>query len=342
MKTDAEVAIVGAGPIGIEMAVALKKAGISCVQVDAGQVGHTVSWFAPGTRFFSSNERIAIAGVPLQTVGQEKASREEYLAYLRAVVQQFALEIRTYEAVVNIERVDGGFCLTTRSGAGEKTYTVNKIVLATGGTARPRMLGIPGEDLPHVSHYFQDPHTYFGKRVLIVGGRNSAIEAALRCHRVGARVSISYRHEKLDAKDIKYWLFPEVDSLVKAGMIGGYMPTTPVRITPAAVTLRDAGGATQEVAADFVLLLVGYEADMTLAKLAGIELRDAGQRPVYNAETMETNVPGIFVAGTAIAGTQERYRVFIENAHAHVARIVAALTGERVAEKLAVFEMPES
>jgi thioredoxin reductase (NADPH) len=342
MELTAEVAIVGAGPIGIEMAVALKKAGISYVHLDASQVGHTISWFAPGTHFFSSSERIAIAGVPLHTADQAKATREEYLAYLRSVVQQFGLVIRTYEQVVNIERMEGAFCLSTRSAAGTRTYTVNKIVLATGGTARPRMLGIPGEDLPHVSHYFQDPHTYFGKRVLIVGGRNSAIEAALRCHRVGAQVAISYRHEKLDPKDIKYWLFPEVDSLVNAGTILAYMPTVPVRITPTAVTLRNTNGETVEVPADFVLLLVGYEADMTLARVAGIELREAGQRPVFNAETMETNVPGVFVAGTAIAGTQERFRVFIENAHVHVERILAALTGGKVTEKAEKFEMPES
>src|SRR3954449_4907725 len=152
-----DVAIVGAGPIGIELAVALKRSGVESVHFDAKQIGYTISWFAPQTKFFSSNERIAIAGVPLQTTDQGKATREEYLAYLRGVVQQFDLQINTYEPVVGIERDDDSFLLTTRPPGGERTYRVGKLILATGGTDHPRRLNIPGENLPHVSAYFQDP-----------------------------------------------------------------------------------------------------------------------------------------------------------------------------------------
>ncbi len=219
---------------------------------------------------------------------------------------------------------------------------VKRLILATGGTARPRLLNISGEELPHVSHYFQDPHMYFLKRILIVGGRNSAIEAAIRCYRVGAKVSISYRHEKFDPKDIKYWLFPEMEWLAKSGKIEAHLGTHPTKITHAAVTLQHADGRTGLVPADFVLLLVGYEADMTLARLAGIQLADPGQKPAFNPDTMETNIPGLYIAGTAIAGTQERYRVFIENAHIHVARIVAALTGQRPPVSPALPAQPES
>jgi thioredoxin reductase (NADPH) len=180
MNEQADVGIVGAGPIGIELAVALKKAGVSMLQFDARQVGYTISWFAPQTRFFSSNERIAIAGVPLYTMDQSKCTREEYLAYLRGIVEQFNLDIRTYEPVVKVTRAEEGFELTTAPAAGERKYRVRRLVLAAGGTAKPRRLHIPGEDLPHVSHYFQDPHRYFRKRLLVVGGRNSAVEAALR------------------------------------------------------------------------------------------------------------------------------------------------------------------
>src|SRR4051812_3124573 len=197
---DSDVAIVGAGPIGLEMAIALKRAGVKYLQFDAEQVGYTVSWFAPQTRFFSSNERIAIAGVPLMTADQSKSTREEYLAYLRRIVVEFDLKVNTYEPVVGIDRAQGGgFVLTTDAPQGKMQYRVNKVVLATGGTARPRMLGIEGEDLPHVSHYFRDPHLYFRKRVLIVGGKNSAVEAALRCYNAGAsEVAISYRGEKFN------------------------------------------------------------------------------------------------------------------------------------------------
>jgi thioredoxin reductase (NADPH) len=340
-----DVAVIGAGPIGLELAVALKHAGFDYLHFDAKQIGYTVSWFAPQTRFFSSNERIAIAGVPLQTPDGGKCTREQYLTYLRTVVQQFDLKVRTYEPVVSIERVsvDGGFTLTTRPAAGEKRYRANRVVLVTGGTDRPRRLNIPGEDLPHVSHYFDDPHKYFRKRLLIVGGKNSAVEAALRCHNAGAHVSLSYRRPKLPAKSIKYWLLPEINGLIESGRITAYLGTVPTEITPARVRLEpwtDPTAAAHpgfsflnpeprslNAPADFVLLLVGYEADMSLARMAGIELRGDSYAPTFDERTMETNVPGVFVAGTAVAGTQDRYRIFIENCHVHVDRIVAALTG---------------
>jgi thioredoxin reductase (NADPH) len=328
MENQAHVGIVGAGPIGLELAVALKKAGLSTLHFDSRQIGHTISWFAPQTRFFSSNDRIAIAGVPLQTADQSKASREEYLAYLRSIVEQFDLNVRTFESVVRIDRGAEQFVLTTLAAAGEKTYRVSKLVLCTGGTERPRRLNIPGEDLPHVSHYFQDPHPFFRKQLLIVGGKNSAVEAALRCHRAGSFVTMSYRREKLEPSSIKYWLMPEISGLLESGKIKGHFNTTLARIEPGVVTLARAGGESFDVNADFVLLLVGYEADMSLCKLAGVELEGPCQAPCFDARTMQTNVPGIFVAGTAVGGTQDRYRVFIENCHVHVQRIVAALTGK--------------
>ena len=338
---DADVGVVGAGPLGLELAVALKRAGISYVQWEAGQIGSTMQWWAPGTRWFSSAERIAIAGVPLETAFQEKTTREEYLAYLRGIMGQFGLVVRTYERVMTITRpgdatskgvtADSGFIVRTERRGAACDTCVRRLVLVTGGTARPKLLGIPGEDLPHVSHYFQDPHTYFGQKLLIVGGRNSAAEAALRCHRAGADVAFSYRRAGLDAKDIKYWLFPELETLLKIGKIRGHFSTVPVEITPGAVRLRRVlDGAESLVEADFVLLMTGYAADMELFRQAGVELSADRQRPAYSEATMETNVPGLYVAGTAVAGTQEKYRVFLENCHVHVTRIVAALQGRAV------------
>src|SRR3954469_13186117 len=197
-----DVIIVGAGPIGLEMAVALKRAGVDYLHLEAKQVGYTISWFAPQTRFFSSNERIAIAGAPLQTPDGGKCTREQYLTYLRSVVEQFDLQVHTYEPVTNITRFgdDDGFELTTRHAAGPRKYRCRKLILATGGTDHPRKMNVPGEDLPHVDHYFTAPHLYFSKRLPIVGGKNSAVEAALRCHNAGADVAISYRRERLPEK----------------------------------------------------------------------------------------------------------------------------------------------
>jgi len=381
-KTD--VAIVGAGPIGLEMAAALKRRGISYLHFDARQIGYTISWFAPQTRFFSSNERIAIAGLPLETPDQSKSTREQYLTYLRSVVRLFDLQVRTYEPVIGIERGGGEFLLTTNPAGGGKQIRAARLILATGGTDQPRRLGIEGEDLPHVSHYFQDPHLYFNRRLLIVGGKNSAVEAALRCHYAGAKVAISYRRGELDARSIKYWLMPEISSLIKEGKIEGHFGTTLARIgegevevekvrhegeerdkgtegVATATKLRDKGageerhegtkarrhegverGERKIVAVDSVLLLTGYVADVSLLRMAGVELVGECQSPRYDPRTMETNVPGLYVAGTATGGTQEKYTLFIENCHVHAERILAAITGAAPPEAPPPLERPES
>jgi thioredoxin reductase (NADPH) len=339
LRTD--VVVVGAGPIGIELAVALKRAGVEYLHFDARQIGYTISWFAPQTRFFSSNERIAIAGVPLQTADQFKATREEYLAYLRGVVEQFDLEVQTYCRVLGIHRGDGEFLVSFQSNGRRGRCRARRIVFCTGGTDHPRRLNIPGEDLPHVSHYFKDPHMYFRKRLLVVGGKNSAVETALRCHHAGANVSISYRRQQLDPRSIKYWLLPEINGLIAEGRIPAYFNGVPTEITPSKVKIKT-GDRTIDVDTDFVLLQIGYQQDTTLLEQAGIELRGDCHAPVFDERTMETSVPGIYVAGTAVAGTQDKYRLFIENCHVHVGRIVSALTGSAPPPTPAPVAAPET
>ena len=344
--------IVGAGPIGIELAVALKRAGAPYLHVDAGAVGETMSWWAPGTKFFSSPERIGIAGVPLAVPGQEKATREQYLDYLLAVVRQFGLAIETHTRVESLRPLDepdgdgARFELTLRGLAGERAVRARSVVLAIGDMHRPRLLGVPGEDLPHVSHFLDDPRVYYGKRVLIVGGKNSAVEAAIRLYRAGVDVAISYRRDAF-SKRVKYWLRPELEYLIKRGSIGFHPNTVPTRIEPGRVTLAptDEEGVPLEAAAgngsaraadaarvdaDLVLLLTGYEQDTTLFEQAGVELVGDNRAPRHDEGTMETNAPGLYVAGTAAAGTQVGgVTVFIETAHVHCDRIAAHLLGRR-------------
>lgn len=368
-----EVVVVGAGPIGIELAVALRRVGIDYAHLDAGAIGSTLEWWAPGTKFFSSPERIAIAGVPLPSLEQEKATREEYLAYLRQVVQTFGLHITQYERVTDIRREGEVFVLrsvrnrgrhtppevtpeppeppespkgTKESGAPERIWRARRIVLAIGDMHRAHRIGIPGEDLPHVSHYFEEPHRYFGQRVVIVGGKNSAVEAAIRLHRVGAEVTISYRQPEFSER-VKYWLRPELLYLIKQKQIGFEPGTVPVRITEEGVAVRPTdGGEERLLPADFVLLLTGYEQDTTLFERAGVELVGPGRAPKHHPRTMETNVPGVFVAGTASAGTQiGGVKVFIETSHVHVRRIMSAITGEPADDaslETPEFSLPES
>jgi thioredoxin reductase (NADPH) len=347
-----EVAIVGAGPIGIELAVAFKRAGVSHVHFEAKQVGQTVSWWAPQTRWFSSNDRIAIAGVPLVTPDQNKSTREQYLAYLRQVVTQFDLPLRLYEPVTHIaRRSDGRYDITSHPRTGPTHTIVKRIVLCTGGTDRPRKLNIHGEDMPFVSSYFNEPHTYFRQRLLIIGGRNSAVEAALRCHHAGAKVILSYRQPQLPEKSIKYWLMPEIKGLIQSGAIDAHFETVPTKIEPGRVTLqklRDGQPVRNfDVPCDFVLKQIGYEQDHALLKLAGIELVGPDRAPRFDPATMETNQPGIYVAGTAVGGTQTSYKLFLENCHEHVAKITQAITGRAIdvgalASETLIAAQPES
>jgi thioredoxin reductase (NADPH) len=321
------VAVIGAGPIGLELAVALVRANIDYVQFDAKQIGATMQWYPQEMVFHSNAERLAIAGVPIQVPDQQKIKREEFLAYLRAVVLQFGLEVNTYERVLDARRVEGGFELHTNRG----TYLVDNVVVAIGAMHAPKLMNVPGEDLPHVSHYFHDPHTYFNQQLLIVGGRNSAIEAAVRCQRAGAHVTLSYRRDDFDATSVKFWLLPEIRSMMRDGRVRFLPQTSVVEIRERNVVLeelnRPEGERRSEIAADFVLALTGYRQDTTLFEQLGVDLQGDDRRPRYDETTMETNVPGVFVAGTAIAGSPvERVRIIVEDCHVHVDRILARLT----------------
>jgi thioredoxin reductase (NADPH) len=352
-----DVAIIGAGPIGLELAACLKRAGVDYIHFDSRQIGYTLTWWPRNTSFFSTTERLAIAGVPIQDNHQQRITGEDYLAYLRGVIEQLDLRINTYEPVIAIERsgdlaaentddlqidpfsvrsvrsVADPFILITRPLTGERRYLCRRVVLAVGDMHWPNRLGIPGEDLPHVAHYFRDPHDYFRRRLLIVGGKNSAAEAALRCWRAGARVTVSYRRTRFDQQRVKHWLLPDIEAQIEAGTIGFLPETTPVEIAPAHVVLmptpdgRLNGGAPILHATDFVLLNTGFRGDQSLLRMAGVELRGENRVPVFEPATMETNVPGVYLAGTVAAGVQQRYTLFIENCHEHAGKIVQAITG---------------
>jgi len=328
-----DVAIVGAGPIGLEVQHELRRAGVSdIVHVDKDAIGSTVYGYPREVTFFSSTDRIAICGVPIQTPGQRKCTREEYLAYLRSVVAARGLLVRTFEEVQDIGGTDGDFFLRTSRGEAR----ARKVVLATGDMARPRRLGVEGEDLPHVRHRFVDPHPFFRRRVLVVGGKNSAVEAALRCWHAGADVAMSYRRDAFDEKAVKYWILPELKGRIHRGEIECRYSTVPVRFEPGRAVLDDGS----PVEADFVLVLIGFEADPRLFRMAGVTLD--GTRPRFDEQTMETDVKGVFVAGTASAGAQQTYTLFIENCHIHARRIAAALTGQPPPPRPPPLTVPES
>jgi thioredoxin reductase (NADPH) len=330
-----DVAIIGAGPIGLEVAVCLKQAGLNIVHFDAKQIGYTMSWWPRNTPFFSTTEQLAIAGIPIQNNHQQRITGEDYLAYLRGIVEQFDLRINTYEPVLSINRTPEGFAIEAMRAGTIRHYRAKRVVLAVGDMTYANQLGISGEDLPHVSHYFRDPHDYFRKRLLIVGGKNSAAEAALRCWRAGAQVTLSYRRAHFDERKVKHWLLPDLEAQIEAGTIGFLPETTPVAIMPERVHLMPTvDGQLVESAepieweTDFVLLNTGFHGDQRLLEMAGVELVGENRVPNFDAETMETNVPDLYLAGTVAAGVQQRYTLFIENCHEHAGKITAAITGQ--------------
>jgi thioredoxin reductase (NADPH) len=332
--TETDIAIIGAGPVGIELAIALHRAGANYLLIEAKQIGHAFSQWPPSTHFYSTPEHVALAGIPVHNQDQLPISGEQYLAYLRTLVEMFDLNLRLYEPVIDIKRSATGFELRTNPLTGPKAYRTRNVILASGGMAGPRMLNIPGEDLPHVTHYFPGPHPYFRTRVLIVGGRNSAIESALRCWRAGARVTISYRRPEFEFDIIKPHLGMDMGDRLRKGEIEFLPSTIPVKITPSHVVLAAAhDGVTPDNKSiqhetDFVILATGFVADMSLFEKAGVSLVGGGQVPLFDETTMETDVPGLYVAGTAAAGTQSRFTTFISTSHDHVGKIVKALTGK--------------
>ena len=332
-KQTVQVAIVGAGPTGVELAVALTRAGVDFLLFDAGQVGHTIAWWPKHTRFYSTSERIAMPGLPLTIFDQQHPTNDQYLAYLRSVVQQFNIPVQAYEPVERVEKLaDDTFLITTTHKGEQRQYQARFVVLATGGMAQPRLLNIPGENLPHVSHYLHDPHDYFQQELLVVGGRNSAVEYALRCWRAGAKVTLSYRKTELPVKSIKPALMQDLETVVREGKIKFLPGTIPVEINTQSVKLAETdpyGQAIQEreqnLPFDFVLLCTGYQADVRLFQQLGVILQGVEQAPKHNPETMETNINGVFVLGTAVGGTQSKFTHFIETSHAHVPKILQAI-----------------
>ena len=328
-----DLIIIGAGPIGIALAIGARQARLSMRHFDKGQLGQTITQFPRQMQFFSSNDRISLSGVPIQTADQGKCSREEYLAYLRMLVVQFGLKLETFSTVTAVNKVDGGYTVRVVHQGKIEIVSARRIVFVTGGTAKVRTLEVDGVEMDHVAHHFSDPHRYFQKNVMIIGGKNSAIEAALKCHHSFASVSICYRQKAFSSASIKYWLLPEITGLIKEGKIKVYYESIVHKIMADAIVLKHIdNGEVDTVPVDQVLVQIGFDADMSLLEQAGITMSGDGMTPTYCADTMETNMPYLYVAGTAIAGTQNSYQVFLENCHIHVTKILAHITGQQAPE----------
>ena len=324
-----DLLIVGAGPSGLAAAIAAKQHGLDYVIVEKGVLVNSIFHFPPLMVFFTTPELLEIGGLPLVTP-YDKPTRLEALRYYRRVVDTFGLQISFHEEVQQIDREsDGTFTVTTQSRGGTRVRQARAVVLAIGYYDLPNYLGVPGENLPHVFHYYSEAHQYYRQRVVVVGGKNSAAEASLELFRAGVHVTLVHRRAAL-GDSIKYWVRPDIDNRIKEGSIAARFESQVVEIRPTEVVIEHHG--TQEsLPAEAVFLLTGYHPDAELMRRAGIECDPETLSPTLNPETFESNVPNLFIAGGAVAG-RNTGNIFIENGRFHGERIIKILADRRLQE----------
>jgi len=318
-----DLIIVGAGPSGLACAIEAQKEGLDYQVIEKGCIVNSLQHYPVQMTFFTTPELLEIGGLPFVCI-REKPTRAEGLKYYRRVADTYHLKINLYETVLGVDKGDGRFVVNTRTRiGGSRQYFCKKVVLATGYYDIPNYLGVPGEDLPKVSHYYIEAHPYYNTDVAVIGGKNSAAVAALELYRTGARVTLIHREAGL-SDQIKYWIRPDIENRIKNREIAAYFQTEVKEITPVHLVLKDKSGQTWEVANDFVFAMTGYRPDVEFFKSVGIEINPADQKPTYHKETFESNVPGIYLAGVVVAGAMTN-EVFIENGRFHGTKIAEAI-----------------
>ncbi len=321
-----DLLIVGAGPTGLACAIEAGKAGLRAIVVEKGCLVNSIYHYPANMVFFTTSELLEIGGVPFPSP-QAKPTRLEALEYYRRVAAHFALDVRQYERVDAITALQPGFAVRSS----RRRYRAGAVVIASGYYDLPNLMGVPGEDQPHVFHYFQEAHPFAGQRVAVIGGKNFAAETALDLYRHGAQVTIIHRGAGLGAS-IKYWVRPDIENRIKAGEIAARFQTQVREILPGRLRIASPEGD-GELAADFVFALTGYHPDFDFLRAAGVEL-DEGLRPKCDPATYETNVPDLYLGGVVVAG-RNTSEIFIENGRFHGQVIVASILSKRPAERLA-------
>ncbi len=328
-RTDpVDLLVIGAGPIGLACALEATRAGLTARVVEKGALVNSLVGYPTQMEFFSTPELLEIGGHPLATT-YYKPRREEAIDYYRGVAQREGLDVRLGERVERVDGERGAFTVVTSKGS----HAARAVVVATGFFDQPNRIGVPGDDLPHVSHYYKEPYRYSGRRTVVVGAKNSAAKAALEINRHGGDVTMAVRGDEITTS-VKYWIRPDLLNRIEEGAIAAHFRTTVQAITPEAVRLATPGGPLT-VPADFVLLLTGYHPDFGFLEGLGLAFEGEARAPVVDPDTMESTRPGVYLAGT-VCGGYATSRWFIENGRIHAARIAADLAGLPVPELEAV------
>jgi bacillithiol disulfide reductase len=319
-----DVICIGAGPTGLACAIEAKRAGMKPLVVDKGCLCNSLFHYPTNMTFFTTAERMEIGDLPM-TAGGTKPTRAEALKYYRKAAEHYGLDLRLYERVEGLDGRDGDFVVSTVTAVGARNqYRSRKIILATGYYDLPNRIRVPGEDLPHVSHYYTEAHPYWNTDVAVIGAKNSAAEAALDLFRAGARVTLIHRGSKL-GETLKYWVRPDIENRIKAGEIRALFNTRIIRFEPGQIWVRSNNGE-QPVKAAQVFAMTGYHPDFEFLERLGIHLDPETRKPACDLKTLESNVPGIYLAGVLIGGRQTG-EIFIENGRFHGKQIIAALAG---------------
>jgi thioredoxin reductase (NADPH) len=317
--------VIGAGPTGLACAIEAQKAGLRVVIVDKGCVCNSLFHYPAHMTFFTTPELLEIGDIPFPSINT-KPSRNEALQYYRLVANHYRLDIRQYHRVERVTGSDGAFTVHTidrfgRSGA----VAAGKLAIATGYYDLPNYMHIPGENLSKVHHYYFDPHPYFGMNVVVVGGKNSAAIAALEMWRSGARVTLVHRDGGMHSH-VKYWIKPDIERRIQDGQIDAYFHSKVIEITPDSIVIQTPDGQ-KTLKNDFVFAMTGYHPDYSFLESMGISFQGDDHRPVCDPKTLESNVPGIYLAGVIVAGSRTN-EIFIENGRFHGRQIAAALTAK--------------
>ncbi|MGB7437547.1 MAG: YpdA family putative bacillithiol disulfide reductase [Candidatus Acidiferrum sp.] len=320
--TTYDVVCVGAGPTGLACAMEAKRAGMRPLVIDKGCLCNSIFHYPVNMVFFTTPELLEIGDLPL-VCGGEKPTRTEALKYYRKGAEHYGLELRLYERVLRVDGHAGAFTVVTESENGtEQRYAAKNVVVATGYYDLPNEMGVPGEHQPHVSHYYSEPHPFWNQDVVVIGGKNSSVEAALDLWRNGARVTLLVRAKELGAS-IKYWVRPDIENRIKAEQIAAIFHAKIKEIVRDGVMIENSGGE-RVVPAKQVFALTGYHPDYEFIESLGVKLDPETRRPELNAKTLESNVKGIYLAGVVIGG-KHTGEIFIENGRFHGKQIVEAL-----------------
>lgn len=314
MNTKYDVLIIGAGPIGLACGIEAQKAGKSYIIIDKGTLVNSLYNYPVFMTFFSTSERVEIGGVPFMSISN-KPNRNEALEYYRRVTEKFKLNVRLFEEVLACQKHEGLFRVETTKA----NYEAENVIIATGFYDVPNLMGIPGEDLPKVIHYYKDPHYYAFSKVLVVGANNSSVDVALETFRKGAEVTMVIRGNDL-GPNVKYWVRPDIENRIKEGSIKAYFESSLKEINAHAVVISTPEGEI-EIANDFVAAMTGYQPNFKFLEKLGVVL-DEDHTPSYNPETMETNVAGLYLAGV-VCGGMDTHKWFIENSRVHATQIMA-------------------